>query len=63
MKTRANCFLHKNLGFAPKCTLELRKKAKIWNRYNKVPQLTQGTIWESDKDTRKHYTQEPFLSR
>ena len=29
-------------------------KAKIWNRYNYVPYLTQNTIWESDKNTRKH---------
>ena len=26
------------------------------NRYNQVPHLTQDTIWESDKNTRKHHT-------
>ena len=28
---------------------KVRKAAKIRNRYNQVPHLTQGTIWESDK--------------
>ena len=32
--------------------------AKIRNRYNQVPHLTRETIWESDKNTRKHHTQE-----
>ena len=34
------------------------KKAKIRNRYNQVPHLTQDTTWESDKNTRKHHLQE-----
>ena len=34
------------------------KKAKIRNRYNQVPHLTWGSIRESDKNTRKHHTQE-----
>ena len=34
------------------------KKAKIRNRYNQVPHLTRDTIWESDKTSRKHHTQE-----
>ena len=38
--------------------LEARKKTKIRNRYNQVPHLTQDTTWESDKNTRKHHTQE-----
>ena len=28
------------------------------NRYNQVPHLTQDTIWENDKNTRKHHIQE-----
>ena len=34
--------------------LQSRKVAKIWNRYNKVPHLTQDTVWESEKYSRKH---------
>ena len=30
--------------------IKVRKKAKIRNRYNQVPHLTQDTIWESDKN-------------
>ena len=37
------------------CYLEVSKKAKIRNRYNQVPHLTQDTTWESDKSTRKHH--------
>ena len=33
------------------------KNAKIRNRYNQVPHLTQDTIWERDKYTRKHHIQ------
>ena len=28
------------------------------NRYNQVPHLPETPIWESDKNTRKHHTQE-----
>ena len=35
-----------------------RKKARIRNRYNQVLHMTQDTIWESDKNTRKHHRQE-----
>ena len=35
-----------------------KKKAKIRNRYNQVQHLTRDTLWESDKNTRKHHTQE-----
>ena len=35
---------------------KVKKKAKIRNRYNQVPHLTRDTIWESDKNTRKHHT-------
>ena len=44
-------------------TIKVGMKAKIKNRYNQVPHLTRNTIWESDKNTRKHHTQEPFPSR
>ena len=41
------------------CTVirKVKKKAKIRNRYNEVPHLTQDTIVESDKNTRKHHEQ------
>ena len=29
--------------------MNVRKKAKIRNRYNQVPHLTQATVWESDE--------------
>ena len=35
--------------------MKLRKKAKIRNRYNHAPHLTQDTTWESDKNTKKHH--------
>ena len=35
--------------------IEVSKKAKIRNRYNKVPHLTQDTTREIDKNTRKHH--------
>ena len=34
------------------------KKTKIKNQYKQIPHLTQDTIWESDKNTRKHHIQE-----
>ena len=34
------------------------KDKVIRNRYNQVPYLTKNTIWESDKNTRKHHAQE-----
>ena len=37
---------------------KVRKKAKIRYRYQQIPHLTQDTIWKSDKNTRKHHTQE-----
>ena len=36
---------------------KVRKKATIRNQYNQVPQPTKDTTWESDKNTKKHYTQ------
>ena len=38
--------------------IKVMKKAKIRNRYNQVPHLTRDSMWESDKNTRKHNTQE-----
>ena len=46
-----NCLIYLEHG-------EVRKKTKTSNRYNQVPHLTQDTIWESDKNTRKHHIQE-----
>ena len=31
--------------------MEVRKAAKIRNQYNQVPDLTQVTTWESNKNT------------
>ena len=41
---------------------KVRKKAKIRNRYDQVPQLTLDTVWASDKNIRKQPSQEvsPF---
>ena len=52
-----------NLNILPK----VRKKAKISNRCNQLPHLTQDTDWESDKNTREHHIQgtpevSPFLT-
>ena len=52
--------------FAVDEAFKVRKKATVRNRYNQVTHLTQDTIWESDKITRKHYmqeSQEPALSQ
>ena len=38
--------------------IKVRKKAKIRNRYNQAPHLTQDTTRESDKKTIKHHIQE-----
>ena len=37
---------------------KLSKGAKIRNRYNLVPHLTQDIVWESDKNTRRYHIQE-----
>ena len=39
---------------------KVRKAAKIRNRYNQVPRLTQDTTWERDKNTIKHHKREPI---
>ena len=39
--------------------LEVKTKTKIRNLNNQIPPLTQDTISESDKNTRKHQIQEP----
>ena len=38
--------------------IKVSKDAKIRNRYNQVPHLSQDTTWESDKNTIKHTSQE-----
>ena len=38
--------------------IKVRKKAKIRNQYNQLPHLLQDIIWESDKNKRKHDSQE-----
>ena len=38
--------------------IKARKKVKIRNQNNKVSHLMQDTTWESDKNTRRHHTQE-----
>ena len=47
--------------------MKVRKKAKTKNQYNQEPHLTRDAIRETDKNTRKHNTQEcqevsPFLA-
>ena len=42
------------------CILSLskvKKKAKVRNRYNQVPHMTQDTVWEGEINTRKHHIQ------
>ena len=41
---------------------KVRKAAKIRNRYNQVPHLTQDTTWESDRNIIKYHKQEPRVS-
>ena len=41
--TKTLGFLRRNLAFAPRSTKEVSKVAKIRNRYNQVPHLTQDT--------------------
>ena len=62
-----NQFLNKNilhfykflcLRFDRLNAMKVRKPAKIRNRYNQVPHLTQDITWESDKNTIKHHKQE-----
>ena len=37
--------------------LKVRKVAKIRDRYNQVPHLTQDATWKSDKNTTKQHKQ------
>ena len=39
--------------------VKVRKMAKISNQYNQVPNLTQDTTWEVNKNAIKHHKQEP----
>ena len=47
------------LVFSHASMVKVRKVAKVRNRYNQVPHLTQDTTWESDKNTIKYHKQEP----
>ena len=38
------------------------KVAKIKNRYNQVPHLTQNTTWKSDKNTIKYHKESQEVS-
>ena len=38
--------------------LESKKDAKIRKRYNQVPHLTQGTTWESNKNSKNIHKHE-----
>ena len=68
IKRNISLFLSFTLTFMSRTTIfktlnfmsdvKARKKVKIRNRHNQVPHLTQDTTWESDKNTRKHHTQE-----
>ena len=40
-------------GTKTQIIIKIRKKAKIRNRYNQIPNLTQDTIWEGDKNHKK----------
>ena len=40
----------------------LKNIAKSRNRCNQIPHLTRDTLWESDKNTRGHHTQESQFS-
>ena len=48
----------KHLRAKMQIAIKIRKAAKIMNRYNQVPHLTQDTTWESDKNTINHHNQE-----
>ena len=39
-------------------SIKVNWDANIRSRYNQIPHPTQDTTWESDKNTRKHHTQE-----
>ena len=38
--------------------IKVKKKAKIRNQHNQVPHVTRDTTRESDKNSRKHHTQD-----
>ena len=46
--------------FSSAHSFKVRKVAKIRNRYNQAPPLTQDITWESDKKTIKHHKREPI---
>ena len=59
MQTMGQDFAKYTLLKAVKDNYKVRKGAKIRNRYNQVPHLTQDTTWESDINTIKQHKQEP----
>ena len=56
----SHSYIEKAQCYTPHSCIEVqvRTKAKIRNRCNQVPHLTQDTICESDKNTRKQNTQD-----
>ena len=53
---------HRRLYFmfaSIECFSKVSKVAKMRNRYNQAPHLTQDTTWESEKNTTKHHKHEP----
>ena len=52
-------FIKSDFNYCVAFLLKVRKGAKISNRYNQVPHLTQDTTWESDKNIIKQHKREP----
>ena len=50
---------HLNTRDRNQLVVKVRKVAKIRNRYNQVPHLTQDTSWESGKNKIKYHKREP----
>ena len=54
-----HCFARRRCNYLT-IIYKVKKKAKIRNRFNQTPHLTQDTVLESDKNTRKKsHTREP----
>ena len=54
-----HCFARRRSNYLT-IIYKVKKKAKIRNRFNQTQHLTQDTVWESDKNTRKKsHTREP----
>ena len=48
----------KDQGSLETIHLKIKEEGKDKNQNNQVPHLIQDTVWESDKNTREHHTQE-----